>query len=135
MANDLFPLARSAFARGELDWEGDNFTALLLDAADWNAGYEFQTDLVATTVASAALAGKTVLTGGVCDADNTTVTGLAGGETALAIVIIQDTGTPATSRVVYYADTNDDTTPISLAGDGSAVVLNWSAAASRVFRL
>jgi hypothetical protein len=135
MGNQLLPAARSAFARGELDWEGDNFTLLLQSGSTLDTTWEFQTDLDGTTVASAAMAGKTVLDDGICDADDTVVTGLALGETATAVVIIQDTGTPGTSRVIAWMDTSDDTTPISDAGDGSAIVVSWSAAASRVFRL
>lgn len=133
--NDLYPKARSAFARGEINWEGDDFLLLALQGATYDETAEFADELDGTTVDSAAMAGMAVLEGGVCDADNTTLTGVAVGETVEALVVVKDTGSLATSPVVAWIDTNDDTTPISVEGDGSAITINWSEAANRVFRL
>lgn len=135
MANDLLPAARSAFARGEISWTGDDFLAILLDSATYDDTWQYRDDLTAAELATAALAGTVVRDGGICDADDTTVTGLGIGDTARALVIVRDTGSGATSEVVYFADQNDDTTPISVVGDGSAVVLRWSDSATAVFQL
>lgn len=133
--NRLYPLGRSAFLRGEIDWESDTFTLALLDGSyTYDDAHEFADDLTGV-VATHTLTGTTVLPDGIADADDSSVTGVALGESVERLAIYKNTGTPGTSRLIYFADENDDTTAINYEGDGSAVVLIWSTSATRVFRI
>ena len=135
MANQLYETGRSAFLRGEIDWQGDDMVVALLDGTyTRSSSDEFAADLTGV-LATAPLTGCTVLADGVADADDVSVSGVSLGETVERIVIYKDTGSAATSPLIWYADENDDTTTISRAGDGSAITLVWSAAPTRVFRI
>lgn len=138
MTNSLYPLGRSAFARGEVDWVGDDFRAYALDADFvYDEGHEFLSDtLYATTgLDHVDLAGTQVLPGGVCDADDTSLAAVANGETIRHLVIVRWTTDPATSALLYHADSNRDGTPMARLSDGSSIPLRWSDQPSRVFRL
>lgn len=138
MSNTLYPSALDAFAEGEIDWEDGaaDFTVYLLDDSyTYNAAHNFLDDVTGILGTPQVLTGRTVLTGGVCDADDLNYPDVSIGETVRAVLIAVDTGTPATSPLVYFADVNNDTTPISYAGNGASIPLVWSAASARVFRL
>jgi len=64
---------------------------------------------------SAPLAGKSI-TGGVFNADDTSFSGVAPAEDYEAIVLYVDTGNPATSRLLYYADTGVGFGEVSASG-------------------
>lgn len=136
MANFLYALGRSAFLRGEIDWESDTITVALLDStytADADVD-EFADDLTGV-LATATLANCVVLPDGIADADDVSVAGVGIGEVVERVVFYKNTGVAATSRLIYYADENDDTTAIYREGDGGNIVLMFSNAATRCFRM
>lgn len=135
MANALYPLGRSAFLRAEIDWVGDDVTVALLDGSyTYDPAHDFASDLTGV-LATAALTGKAVLADGIADADDVSVSGVGLGDTVERVVFYKDTGTAATSALIYYADENDDTTAISRPGDGGAIVLMFSNSSTRCFRI
>ena len=81
------------------------------------------------------LTGLAVLADGVLDAADVSYPGVAFGQTVERIVIAQDTGDDATSLVLIYLDTYDDTTPIYRAGDGSNIPIVWSNDDTRIAKL
>lgn len=136
MSNTLYPSALDAFANGDIDWNdpGTTFKVYLLDSSySYSAAHDFLNDVTGILGTPQALTGRTILSGGVCDADDVSYPDVNIGETVARIVIAIDTGTPSTSRLIYFADSNNDTTPIARAGDGSAIPLVWTG--SGVFRL
>ncbi len=72
---------------------------------------------------------------GVADAADTVFPAVAGGDTVTGVVIWKDTGSPATSPLLAWIDTNADTTAISLTTTGADITIQWSAGADRIFRL
>lgn len=135
MANQLYEKGRSAFLRGEIDWESDTIKVALLDGTyTRDASDEFASDLTGV-LATATLAGCTVLDDGIADADDAVVSGVLLGDTVERVVFYKDTGSAGTSPLIYYADENDDTTPISRDGDGGAITLVFSNSATRCFRI
>jgi hypothetical protein len=135
MANDLYPSARSAFLAGTLAWTGGTVTVALLDASyTYSAAHDMANDLTGV-LATEALTGRTILTGGVADGDDISVSGVGIGDIVERIVIYKDTGTPSTSALIAFMDTNDDSTPIYRVGDGAAIGVPWSSGADRIFRL
>ena len=117
---------------GSIRWLDDTIIAVLVDEADYTpdqASHEFLSDIpVAARVAiSAALTGKT-LNGGVFDADDTVFSNAAG-DTSEAVALVKDTGDPATSPLIIYAD------GITVTPNGNNLNLVWSNAAGRIFSL
>lgn len=133
--NEFFPLALSAFARGEIDWEDDDLIVYLLgDGWTYSDLYEFVDDL-SDILASVVVTGAAVLDGGVLDMDDLTVTGLDLGETCTQIVVAQNFGTAATDRLILHFGLNNDGIPIDRAGDGAAFSLLVSNDDGRLARL
>jgi hypothetical protein len=119
-----------------MDWESDDFTIVGLSSAyTYNGAHEYADDLTGVLGTPTALTGKTALVGGVADADDVSYPGVALGQNVVAWAIYQYTGSLATSPLVYYADENDNGTPIDIDGDGSAIVILWSSSADKIFRI
>lgn len=138
MANQLFPTGRRRWLRGEIAWTsgGDDFVLVLLDASyTFSDAHEFADDLTGVLGDPATLTGVADLEDGVADADDVSVTGVDLGDTATQLAIYKDTGSPATSPLLYFADDNDDTTPIGRVGDGGAISIVWSNGPDRLFRI
>lgn len=136
MPNTLYPTGRSRFASGDADWDSDTFRVFLLDDTyTYDAAHEFASSLSGILGTPMDMTGNVVLADGVCDSDSLSYMGVDIGETITRIVIAKWTGSSATSPLIYYADTNNDTTPMSRAGNGAAVPLIWSTAGSHIFKL
>lgn len=108
MANRLYDKAREAFLNGDLSWLGDNQKAILVDLDDYTPDFstdEFLSDIpLASRVATSPnLSGKDA-TAGVADCDDITWTAVTGDQSE-AIIIFQDTGLEASSRLICYMDT------------------------------
>lgn len=134
MANRLFPTARSAFLRGEIDMTDAGVTAIAVSSAyTFNEAHEFVDDL-AGVLDAVAMTSNTVLTDGIFDAADVTFN-VATGQVIAAIIIALDTGVDATSPLIYFADENDDGTLISRASDGTPISVLWSASTERIFKI
>ncbi len=134
MANALYGKARSAFLDANIDWAADNIKVMLVDAADYTVSIdvdEFLTDVPsgAREETSSNLGSKTS-TLGVADAADPVFTGTAGDQCE-AIVIYQDTGSAATSRLIAYIDTASGL-PTTLGGD---ITIRWDSGANKIFKL
>ena len=135
MANALYDLARQAFLDGDLDWSANDIKVYLIDVADYTVN--LATDQFANVIAAAAkvatsanLAGKTV-TNGVADASDTVFTSVTG-DPCEALVIWQDTGNQATSRLIAYIDT---ATGLPVTPNGNNIDLIWDNGANKIFKL
>lgn len=131
MANVIYPLAKQAFLQGDLDLDG-TVTVYLVDLADYtySAAHQYLSSVPgAARVASANLASKT-FTNGLFDAADTTMSAVTGDQCE-ALIVAQNTGTDATSRLVAYFDTGVTGFPIT--PNGSDVTVTWNA--SGIFQL
>lgn len=136
MANTILPKSRSKFLTGDLDWTSGTWKVAYLDGTyTYDDAHEFADVFTSAIIASANLTGRTVLDGGVADADDEATMVIPIGETAEAVVIWLDTGDASTSPFVYFADESDDDLPIAIAGAGAIVPLLWENSPDRVFRL
>ena len=132
MANGPYPSALDAWLDGDIDWVSDTIkVALVSSAYVRNPGHEFFDDVTGVLGTPTALTGKTS-SGGVLDAAAVSYPGVLLGETVAGLVHYKDTGTPSLSPVLFFSDENDDGTPISRAGDGSDIVILWSATAAKI---
>lgn len=135
MANALYDKGRKSFLAGELDWDADVIKTILVDTALYTvdlALHDFLDDVAAGSRVSTggALTGKTT-TDGVADATDDTHTAVSGA-TVEAIVIYEEEGTEATSRLIAFIDT---ATGLPLTPNGGDVTIQWDSAANRIFKL
>ncbi len=135
MTNALYDLGREGFLASDIDWDGDNIKVVAVDADDYTVNLGTDNDLAdiaagARVSTSGNLAGKSV-TAGVADADDISLISVSG-DTFEALVIYQDTGTPATSRLIAYIDTGSG---LPLAPNGGDVDIAWDGGANRIFKL
>ena len=64
----VYPLARNKFLKGQIDWEGDNFFGVAVDATyTYSAAHEFRDDLTGV-LGYASLAGMAAVGDGWADA-------------------------------------------------------------------
>lgn len=133
MANALYRRGRESFLRGEISWSGDNIKAVLVDTATYTANLatdQFLSDvpLLERVATSDNLASKTTASG---TADSADITFAAvTGDQSEALVLYQDTGVEATSRLIAYID---NATGLPVTPNGGDVQVQWDA--SGIFTL
>jgi hypothetical protein len=132
MANVLYNQAREAFGTGLIDMTSDDIRVLLVDSGSYSPN--FNTDTFVVDVPALAVVDRStqlqnaVMPLGVFDADDITVTGVPA-QNIDRLIIYQNTGVDATSRLLVYIDTGTGI-PVTPSGD---VEIQWSA--SGIFRL
>jgi hypothetical protein len=105
LANRLYPLARQSFAEAEIDWTSNDIkVAAVTSGYTYSAAHQFVSDLGANIVARSANIGGKTDASGVLKGD-AALFALLTGSTVAYLVIFQDTGVDATSRLLYYIDT------------------------------
>lgn len=104
---------------------------LLTSAYTYSAAHEFASDLtgILTDGRSPAFANKST-TNGVFDADDVTLPTVTGSQTAASFVIVIDSGTDSTSRLVAYLDTG--VTGLPFLTNGGDITITWDNGASRI---
>lgn len=135
MANALFAKALEGFANADIDWTADNIKAVLVDHGTDTPNVstdQFLSDISAgaRVATSGNLTGKTS-TNGVLDADDVTFP-LVSGVSAESIVIYQDTGNAATSRLIAYIDTG---TGLPVTPGGGDILFTWDNGANKIGKL
>lgn len=127
MSNAFYPAIGQAFLEGDVDMSADTIRAVLVDTAlyTYSPAHIFLTSIPAgaRVATSIPFTGKTTLLG-VFDAASGASFPAFTGATAEAIVVYQDTGTVATSRLIAYWDT--DVVGLPLTPDGSPAVITWT---------
>lgn len=135
MANALYGLARQAFLDGDIDWTANNIKVALIDTGAYTVAidtHQFLSDVAggAIIATSGNLTGKTS-TLGVADADDVSFGAVTGAQSE-AVIIYQDTGTAATSRLIAYIDT---ATGLPVTPNGGVINVTWDNGTNRIFRL
>lgn len=132
----VYPLARTKFLKGLIDWEGDAFTAVAMDSSyTYSELDEFRSDL-AGVLGTAALAGMAALANGWADASDVTITGMTPGLVVARFAICRNVGSAATDDLIWIATTHADTTPIDRTVDGSgSMTFSFANTPGRIFQL
>lgn len=134
MATKLYPIARKAFADGDIDLINDDIRIALIDDADYaySDAHDFLADVPAgaRVALSGALTGKTT-TDGVFDHATATFTGVVGDESE-ALIYYVHTGSDATARLIAYVD-NAVNLPVT--PNGQAITYTPSTGANKAFKL
>ncbi len=135
MANGLYALGRQAFLDGYISWTGNQIKCVLVDTAAYTvnlATHQYLADVPggARIATSTNFTGRTS-TNGTADADDVTITGVS--NTSIeAVVIYQDTGSAATSRLIAYLDTGSG---IPFQTNNGDVTIVWDSGVNRIFTL
>lgn len=133
MASTVYPKAKEAFLKGDLDLDGD-VRCILVDLADYtySAAHDFLDDVPsgARVAVSGALANKT-MTNGVFDADDVTLSAVTG-DPSEAIIIYRHTGTESTSNLVAFIDS---ATGLPVTPNGGNITIQWDSGANKIFAL
>ncbi len=137
MANSLFDKGRESFLSQNpaLDFDTDTIKITLCDVADYVKNLATDQYYAIVTAAgrvatSAALASKTVAAGVADAADVTWPT--VSGDPSEEIVGWKDTGVEATSPLIFDIDTATGLPVLPNSGD---ITVQWSAGASKIFKL
>lgn len=137
MSNAVYPKGREGFAGGDVAWDSDTIKLVAVDSGyTYDAAHDFLADVGAgaRVATSSAFTGKTI-TDGVLDADDVTLASLPSGDTITGIVVYQDTGNEATSRLLLFFDTKADTTAINVATNGGDVAITWNDGATKIAQI
>ena len=131
----IYTKAKQAFIGGEIDLLNDVIKVILVDTADYSinlATHEFLSDVPAgaRVAVSPALSGKTI-TNGIFDAADTTFS-LVAGDPCEAVIIFQDTGDEATSRLIDY---QSSALGLPITPNGADIDLDFDNGASKIFSL
>lgn len=131
----VYPEAVDAFMVGDVDLLSDTIKAQLVDSSYVVASPD---DFLAAVPAPArigtagTLTGKSVVAGEFFAAD-VTLGPIAAGDTIAAVVLYQDTGVEATSRLLADITRKADTVPLAVATTGGTITLSWLG--GRVFKI
>ena len=134
MANRLYPKFKEALLKKQVDLIGDVIKVVLIDTADYSYvdTHEFLSSVdEAARVGTPQALGTKSVTGGVFDAADVTLPAVVGDQSE-ALLIYQDTGNPATSRLIGYFDQANG---LPVAPSGADVPITWPNGSSRIFAL
>jgi hypothetical protein len=128
MANALYPKWKEAIAQASSDSAlSGTVKVVLVDTGTYtySSAHQFLSSLSGTGGTAQTLGSKTY-TNGVFDAADVTFTAVAGTVTYEGFVIYIDTGSAATSRLVYYHDAAGGGLPITSNGGDIVIAFNAS---------
>lgn len=122
MANQLYPLGKQGFIGGDIAMDTDNIKSILT-RDNYNAAHEFLSSIVDIVATSINVTTKTI-TNGVFDSDDIIHSSVAAGAAVSFIVLYQDTGVAATSRLIAHIDT---ATGLPVTPDGTDITVQVNA--------
>lgn len=133
--NQLYGKGREGFLGGDIDWDADVIKVVAVDVADYTVDinvHEFLADIpaVARVSTSDALTAKTKALG-VAGAANSVFPAVTG-DPFEAVVVFQDTGDAATSRLIAYID---EATGLPMAPNGGDINMNFDTGPNKIFKL
>ena len=131
MASAIYPKAKEAFLKADIDLENDTIRAVLIDTGTYtyNSAHDFYNDISGVVGSeSAALSSKT-FTNGTFDAADITFSAVTG-NTVEAIILFKDTGSTSTDALIAYIDSG---TGLPVTPNGGDITVTWNA--SGIFSL
>jgi hypothetical protein len=136
MANELYGLGRQAFGDGLISWSSDNIKTILVDSALYTVAIDtdqFLSDVAGAAIksTSANLLSKANLLG-ICNAGTATYTAVPSGDPCELVIIYQDTGDSATSRLIAKIDT---ATNLPVTPNGGDIEVQWDTGVDKIFKL
>jgi hypothetical protein len=133
MANALYLKAKEAFLNADIDMATDTITIALIDTGNYtfNSGHQFRSDVSNDAVISSANLSNKTVANGVFDADDATFTSVTGANCE-ALIIFQNTGFQANSRLIAFIDS---ATGLPILPNGGDITVAFSSGSNRIFAL
>ena len=133
MANALYPKAKEAFLNADIDLDADTITIALIDTGNYtySASDQYRSDISDDAVISTATLANKTMTNGVFDADDATFTSVTGANCE-ALIIFQNTGSQANSRLIAFIDS---ATGLPILPNGGDITVAFSSGANKIFAL
>lgn len=134
MANFIYDKARQSFAKAEINLATDTIKACLVRSSTYtpdSANDQYLSSISSVVATSSAFTSPTT-TAGVFDAADITFTAVAAGAAIQYLVIYQDTGNSATSRLIACMDTG---TGMPVTPNGTDINIVWAASSPNIFKL
>ena len=133
MANALYPKAKEAFLNADIDMATDTITIALIDTGNYtfNSGHQFRSDVSNDAIISSANLSNKTVANGVFDADDATFTSVTGANCE-ALIIFQNTGSQANSRLIAFIDS---ATGLPILPNGGDITVAFSSGSNRIFAL
>jgi len=123
-------------ATGLVDWVGDTLKVVACDDGyTYNDAHDFLDDVAGGARVFSFTATGASATNGVLDLADHTEPLVAAGDTVTRFLIVKDTGVEATSRLLFYIDTADDSTPLAIATTGGNFEVVWPNGPTKITRL
>lgn len=133
MANALYTKGKEAILNDTINLSTDTIKCVLLDSADYTpnlSAHDFLDDVpAAARVGTPQTLGSKTFTNGVFDADDVTFPSVSGDQSEY-ILIYEDAGSEATSRLLALFDTAGN---LPVTPQGNNITINWNA--SGIFSL
>jgi hypothetical protein len=127
MANLIYDKGKEEILNGNIDFVNDTIKIALVDTGTYTvdaATHEDYADLSGVVGTDATLGSVTVTDGDIDCADITWSS--VSGSSVEALVVYKDTGTPATSTLLFYLDTNITGLPVTPSGGDIILAVNAS---------
>jgi hypothetical protein len=133
MANALYLKAKEAFLNADIDMATDTITIALIDTGNYtfNSGHQFRSDVSNDAIISSANLSNKTVANGVFDADDATFTSVTGANCE-ALIIFQNTGFQANSRLIAFIDS---ATGLPILPNGGDITVAFSSGSNRIFAL
>lgn len=135
MANQIYGLARQAFAAAQIDWVNDTIKAQPVDLADYTLSIDVHDNLDDITAGARVGTAQTLTSKtnvlGVLDAADVSFPGITGDQFE-AIVIYKDTGVESTSKLLFYIDTASG---LPFTPNGGACNVAWANGADKIAKI
>ena len=133
MANALYPKAKEAFLNADIDLATDTISIALIDTGNYSysATHQYRSDISDDAVISTATLANKTMTNGVFDADDATFTSVTGANCE-ALIIFQNTGSQANSRLIAFIDS---ATGLPILPNGGDITVAFSSGANKIFAL
>jgi len=133
MANQLYPKAKEAFLNADIDMVDDTIVIALIDTDvySFSTSHQFRTDIPNESVIASVSLGNKTTANGVFDADDATFSSVTGAN-AEALILFQDTGNSANSRLIAYIDS---ATGLPILPNGGDITVAFSSGSNRIFSL
>lgn len=133
MANTWYAKGAEKVLSAAINFPSDTIKAVFVKSAyTLSQSHEFLTDLGANTVGTAWTLGSKTITGGVFDAADTAPTAFTAGDSIKAVAIYKDSGSSATSPLLFYFDV---VTGLPLTTNGGELSIPWPDGAAKIMSL
>lgn len=136
MANVLYPKGKEGFLDGTIDLDTNDIRVALLRSYTYNSAHQFLSDIsgAGATIVARLAAGMTskVVTNGIFDAADATLSAVAAGAACNNCVIYQYNAADSSAKLIAFIDT---ATNLPVTPNGGDITVAWDNGSNKIFAL